>query len=373
MSLKVALIHDWFTEPGGAEKVIERIIKLYPQCEVFSIVDFLEPKHRNFLDGKFVNTSFIQNLPFAKTKYRNYLPLMPIAIEQFDLSKFELIISSSSCVAKGVITGPEQIHISYCHSPVRYAWDLQNQYLKESNLDKGLKSIFAKLILHKIRNWDVRSSNGVDYFIANSGFIKKRIQKVYRREATVIYPNVNVDEFELCEDKEDFYLTASRMVPYKKIPLIAESFSKMPGKKLIIIGDGPDMAKVKAFAAPNIEIMGYQKFSVLKEKMQKAKAFIFAAQEDFGIVPVEAQACGTPVIAFGKGGALETVVNKKTGIYFKNQTCESIIAAVQNFESSVLLEPLLIREHALNFSEQRFDLELLTFVNTKLTSIKANI
>jgi glycosyltransferase involved in cell wall biosynthesis len=373
MSLKVALIHDWFTEPGGAEKVIERILKLYPQCEVFSIVDFLEAKNRNFLDGKFVNTSFIQKLPFAKTKYRTYLPLMPIAVEQFDLSKFDLIISSSSCVAKGVITGPEQVHISYCHSPVRYAWDLQNQYLKESNLDKGLKSIFAKLILHKIRNWDVISSNGVDYFIANSEFIKKRIRKVYRREAAVIYPNVNVEEFELCEKKEDYYFTASRMVPYKKIALIAESFAKMPNKKLVIIGDGPDMAKVKAFAAPNIVIMGYQKFSVLKEKMQKAKAFIFAAQEDFGIVPVEAQACGTPVIAFGKGGALETVVDKKTGIYFNNQTCESIIAAVKSFENTVLLEPKLIREHALKFSECRFDSEFSAFVNSKLPLAKAKI
>ncbi len=373
MSLKVALVHDWFTEPGGAEKVIGRIIHLYPQCEVFSIVDFLESRHRGFLGGKIVNTSFIQKLPFSKAKYRNYLPLMPIAIEQFDLSKFDLIISSSSCVAKGVITGPEQIHISYCHTPIRYAWDLQNQYLKESNLEKGLKSLVAKSILFKIRNWDVRSSNGVDYFIANSKFIKKRIQKIYRREAAVIYPCVDVEKFELCENKEDYYLTASRMVPYKKIALIAESFSKMPNKKLVIIGDGPDMPKVKKFAAPNIEIMGYKKFPFLKEKMQKAKAFIFAAQEDFGIVPVEAQACGTPIIAFGKGGAFETVIDNKTGIYFHQQTCESIINAIEKFESSVLFEPKYIREHALKFSSQCFDVNFLNFVNSKLDTFKTNI
>lgn len=243
--MKVAIVCDWLVTYAGAERVIEQMLKVYPEADLFAVVDFLPEGSRDFLMNKSVTTTFIQNLPKAKKYYRAYLPLMPIAIEQLDLSSYDLVISSSHCVAKGILTGPDQIHISYVHSPVRYAWDLQHQYLRESGLTHGLKSKIARAILHYIRIWDTRTSNGVDYFISNSRFIAKRIWKCYRREATVVYPPVNIDIFQYCEEKEDYYVTASRMVPYKKMDLIVEAFTQMPDKKLVVIGDGPDFEKIK--------------------------------------------------------------------------------------------------------------------------------
>ena len=355
--MKVALIHDWLVVNGGAEKVLEQILIQYPNADIFTLVDFLPEEERGWLNNAKVTTSFIQKLPFAKTKYRNYFPLFPIAIEQFDLSDYDLVISSSYSVAKGVITGPDQVHISYCHSPARYAWDLQAQYLKESAIERGLKSIIARYFLHKFRIWDVRTSNGVDEFIANSGFIKKRIYKCYRREALLVYPPVDVERFQVCKEKDDYYLAASRLVPYKRIDLIVEAFTHMPDKKLKVIGDGPDMSKIKNIAknAPNIEILGYQSNEAMVTHMQKAKAFVFAAEEDFGIVPVEAQACGTPVIAYGKGGCLETVRNGVTGMHFQEQTSASIQAAVNRFETlSDNLNVEDIRANAERFSNTTF-------------------
>ena len=245
---------------------------------------------------------------------------MPLAVEQFDLSPYDLVISSSYSFAKGVLTGPDQRHLCYCHSPIRYAWDMQHQYLEQSGLTKGLKSFIVRFLLHYVRLWDYRTAAGVDAFAANSAYIARRIMKVYRREAEVIYPPVALDDFPLEERKEDFYLTASRMVPYKKIDLIAEAFSRMPEKKLIIIGDGPEMDKVRAKAGSNVELLGYRDNATLRSHLQRAKAFVFVAEEDFGIVPVEAQACGTPVIAFGRGGVAETVIPGKTGILFYEQS-----------------------------------------------------
>lgn len=366
--MKVAIVCDWLVTYAGAEKVLEQMLNAFPDADLFALVDFIEPSKRGFIKNKKVTTSFLQNLPKAKTKYRNYLPLMPLAIEQLDVTQYDVVISSSHCVAKGIITSPNQIHISYVHSPIRYAWDLQHQYLKEAGLTKGLKSWLAKVVLHYMRMWDYRTSNNVDYFIANSQFIAKRIWKCYRREADVIYPPVDVEAFELCEKKEDFYLTASRMVPYKKMDLIVEAFSKMPDKKLIVIGDGPDFAKIKAKAGKNVTLMGYQPFDILKDHMQRAKAFVFAAEEDFGITPVEAQACGTPVIAFGKGGALETVVglekDNPTGVFFKEQTVESICEAVDEFEGSYeIYFPINCRKNAEKFSIKNFTSQLKGFVN----------
>ena len=364
--MKVAIIHDWLVDAGGAEKVLEAILNIYPQADIFTVVCHMDVEKTPWLKGRKITTSFIQKLPFSKKKYRGYFPLMPVAVEQFDLSEYQLVISSSYCVAKGVITGPDQMHVSYCHSPMRYAWDLQTQYLKESNLERGFKSMLTRWILHKMRIWDIRSSFGVDHFIANSNFIARRIQKVYRRDATVIYPNVAVDDFNLQEQKKDFYFTCSRMVPYKKIDLIVEAFTQMPDKKLIVIGDGPDMKKIKAKAGDNVELLGYQSFAVLKQHMEDAKAFVFAAEEDFGIVPVEAQASGTPVIAYGKGGALETVKDGVTGVYFNEQSVESIMDAVTKFELIDEFNPLTIREHAETFSTQRFKSEIQSFVDEKL-------
>lgn len=365
--MKVALVHDWLTEMGGAEKVFRAIYDLYPEADIYTLVANEALLEKLGVPNDKVHTSFISRLPFAKTKYRNYLPLFSRAIESFDLSSYDLIISSSYSVAKGVLTHTNQVHICYCHSPVRYAWDLYHQYLRESNLTKGIKAMVVKNVLHKLRIWDVISANRVDYFIANSNYIAKRIQKVYRRDATTIYPNVDVTSFTLEENKDDYYFTCSRLVPYKKIDLIVKAFAQMPTKKLVVIGDGPDMSKVKAVATSNVELMGYQSFEVLRSKMQKAKAFVFAAEEDFGIAPVEAQACGTPVIAFGKGGSLETVIDGKTGVLYYEQTEQAIIDAVDKFERiQGNLKFELIRANAEAFSTSRFKEEFESYVNSKL-------
>jgi glycosyltransferase involved in cell wall biosynthesis len=334
--MKVAIVHDWLVVYAGAEKVLEQLLRLYPDADLYSIVDFLPEHERHFLGNKRVQTSFIQRLPFAKKHFRHYLGLMPLAVEQFDLSAYDLVLSSSYAVAKGVITGPDQLHISYVHSPIRYAWDLHHQYLKETGLYKGFKGGIAKWMLHRMRMWDVRTANGVDSLVANSSYIAGRIWKVYRRRATVIHPPVDVESFELEEHKQDYYLTASRLVPYKKIDMIAEAFAFLPDKKLVIIGEGPDFHKIKTKAGPNVSLIGHQSKEDLKRYMQHAKAFIFAAEEDFGIVPVEAQSCGTPVIAYGKGGALETVrgleSERPTGVFFHSQTPPSLVHAIGEFE-----------------------------------------
>lgn len=303
--INIGIVGDWFVTYAGSEKVVAEFIDLFPDAKVYGVVDFLSEDDKKKFKNKKITTTFIQKLPKAKKKYQQYLPLMPLAIEQLDLSSHDIILSSSHAVAKGVLTGPDQLHISYVHSPIRYAWDLQHQYLRESGLNRGIKGLFAKWILHKIRLWDTRTANGVDFFIANSKFISRRIKKVYGREADVIYPPVDVERFKLKREKQDFYLTASRLVPYKRIDLIVEAFSKMPEKKLVVIGDGPEMSKIRKIAGANIEILGFQPNDVMEEYMMDAKAFVFAAEEDFGITPVEAQACGTPVIAFGKGGYLK--------------------------------------------------------------------
>ncbi len=337
--MKVAIIHDWLVTYAGAERVLEQLLVIYPDAEIYTTVDFIADDDRAFLRGCKVNTSFVQSLPFVKNNYRFYLPLMMIAVEQFDLSAYDLVISSSHAVAKGVLTGPNQLHVSYIHTPIRYAWDLQAQYLEESNLTRGVKSILARWLLHRVRMWDVRTANGVDIFISNSSFIRRRVKKVYRRDSEVIHPPVDIDAFNLKSEKQDFYITASRLVPYKKIYTIVEAFSLMPDKSLVVVGDGPEMKKILSKASSNVVIMGFQDFSVLRDKMSSAKAFVFAAEEDFGITPVEAMACGTPVIAYGKGGVLDTVISidspsaKPTGLFFAEQTPESICAAISRFEN----------------------------------------
>ncbi|HBM3267403.1 glycosyltransferase family 4 protein [Klebsiella oxytoca] len=368
--MNVGIVADWLVTYAGSEKVIKEFIEVYPESDLYSIVDFLSSKDRSLFKGKSAITSFIQKLPAAKSKYHKYLPLMPLAIEQLDVSKHNVVLSSCHAVSKGVITGPDQLHICYVHSPIRYAWDLQHQYLKEAGLNKGLKGLLAKWLLHKIRIWDYRTANGVDHFIANSHFIARRIKKVYGRNSTVIYPPVDVNRFSLCEDKEDYYFTASRMVPYKRMDLIVEAFSLMPEKQLIVIGDGSEMDKIKSKATSNVKILGYQSNKVMQEHMQKAKAFVFAAEEDFGITPVEAQACGTPVIAFGKGGSLETVrpygEDKPTGIFFEKQEVKSLIDAISVFESNIqAFIPNNCRDNALRFSVERFQNEISAFIESK--------
>jgi glycosyltransferase involved in cell wall biosynthesis len=365
---RVAVIHDWLYTFGGAERVLEQILAVFPNADVFSLFDVLPDDQRGFLGSRKVKTSFIQKLVKTNSNHRILLPLMPLAIEQFDLSDYDLVISSSYAVAKGVITGPRQFHVSYVHSPMRYAWDLQHEYLRNSKLTSGVKAWMAKLLLHKMRLWDIRTSNSVDAYISNSHFVSQRIWKLYRRHAKVISPSVNLDRFRLGDCKGDFYFTASRLVQYKRIDIIAEAFSKTPERRLIIAGEGPEMNKIKAIAGPNVEILGHVDAARMTELMQQAKAFVFAAEEDFGIVPLEAQACGTPVIAYGRGGALETVRGllnspQPTGMFFNKQTSDSIVEAVDLFEQmSSRITPQACRANALRFSEERFRTDLLTFV-----------
>ncbi|MFB9078107.1 glycosyltransferase [Flavobacterium procerum] len=363
--MKKALISDWYYVNGGAEKVIHSINTIWNDFDHFALIDFLNEEDRNFiLNGKKAKTSFIQKLPTVKKNHRKFLQLFPIAIEQFDLRDYDLIISSSSAVAKGIRTNKNQLHICYCHSPMRYAWDLKEQYLKDAGLDKGLKGFYAKSVLNKIKKWDLSNSENVDFFIANSNHIAKRIKKTYNKEATVIYPPVDVDFFSLEDVKEDYYFTASRMVSYKKIQLIIEAFNELPDKKLVVAGEGPESEKLQKGAKSNIEFVGFVDNEKLKNLMQKAKAFVFAAEEDFGIIPVEAQACGTPVIALAKGGTLETVIENKTGVFFKEQTAEKIKEAILDFETRDF-DPSKIREHAVLFSKQRFEKEIKEFVEEK--------
>jgi glycosyltransferase involved in cell wall biosynthesis len=361
--LKVALIHEWFNTWAGSEKVLEVILSLFPDADIFSLIDVLPEEHRAVIAKGRVKTTFLQKIPFIKHFYRDMLPLMPLAIEQLDVSGYDLIISNSHAVAKGVITGPDQLHICYCYTPMRYAWDLQEQYLRESGIERGIRSAIARYFLHRIRIWDQQSAQHVDHFIACSHYIARRIWKAYRRESEVIYPQVETDHFVIGGPREDFYFTSSRMVPYKKIHLIVEAFAKMPDRRLIVIGTGPQFKRIQKMAPPNVTLLGYQPFDVLLSHLQRARAFIFAAEEDFGIAPLEAQACGTPVLAFGGGGATETIIAGKTGLHFHEQSADAIVDIVEQFEATdIKFDPHVIRNNALRFSVDNFKAEFSRFV-----------
>ena len=366
--MKTAIVHEWLVNYAGSERVVESFTNIWPEADVFTLVDFLDDEQRKIiLNGKKSTTSFIQNLPFAKNNHRKYLPLFPKAIESFNLSKYDLIISSSHSVAKGFKKHSNQLHICYCHSPMRYAWDEADRYLKEAKLNKGVKGRIAKSILNYLRKWDLNSANGVDYFIANSNFIAEKIKRIYNRISDIIYPPVDVDNFSLSNIKEDFYLTASRLVPYKRIDLIVELFADLPDKKLVVIGSGPEKEKIKSMSTPNVQVLGYQDFQTLKDYMQKAKAFVFAAEEDFGIIVVEAMACGTPVIAGNYGGTAESVVNGKTGILFERQDLKSLKEAILKFELiKDTFDKNLIRQQALKFERKIFEQNIKNYVDDKI-------
>ena len=366
-SLKIAVVHEWLVDHSGSEKVLEQILQVFPEADLFSVVEFLPDELKYYIQHKEVKTTFIQRLPFARKHYRNYLPLMPLAIEQLDVSAYDIVISNSHAVSKGVITSSDQLHICYCHSPIRYAWDLYHQYLREAGLTRGIKGAVAKLFLHYLRQWDLSTVNRIDHFVANSQYIARRIDKVYRRSATVIHPPIDVEGFTVRSDKEDFFLAASRFVPYKRMNLIIRAFTSLPDQKLIVIGDGPDLDKARAEAGPNVVLLGYQPFDVLKDHMQRAQAFVFAADEDFGMMPVEAQACGTPVIAYRKGGVLETVIEEKTGLFFHEQSVEAIAGAVGKFlRMKTLFVSQAIREHAEAFSVRMFRDNFADFVQERV-------
>jgi glycosyltransferase involved in cell wall biosynthesis len=363
--MKTAVIHDWLINTGGGENVLEEILEEFPS-PVYTLVCDMKKMDKSKICNHPIFTSFIQKLPGSRSNHQLYLPFFSHAIEQFDLSKYDLLLSSSHCVAKGIITTNDQLHICYCHTPMRYAWDLYHQYMEEANLNRGIKGKIVKAILHYLRMWDLNSSFRVDHFIANSKYVAKRINKIYRRDSEIIYPPVDVDYYFFNSKKQDYYVTASRLVPYKKIDLIVEAFSFMPDKKLVVIGDGSEMKKVKAKASSNIEILGHLDRDKMREILQRARAFVFAAVEDFGILPVEAQSCGTPVIAYNKGGVKETVIQNKTGVFFDSQDVESIKRAVEEFEKKedkFILED--IRKHAEFFSTERFRKEYKLYVQQK--------
>ena len=337
--MKVAVVHEWLDTYAGSERVLEQMLALWPDADLYALCDFLPDRERGFLGGRIPRTTFIQRLPFARKRFRMYLGLMPLAIESLDLSGYDLVVTSSHAVAKGAITGPGTLHLCYVHSPMRYAWDLQPQYLRESGLDRGLKGAYARWLLHRLRLWDHASAARPDAILANSRYIAERIRKVWRREAEVLHPPVDTDAFTPVAQKRDFYLIASRMVPYKRVDLAAAAFRRMPRRKLVIVGDGPQMAAVRdaAGGAPNIGIRGHVAKAELVALMQAARACLHIAEEDFGIAMVEAQACGTPVLAFGRGGARDIVRTPDesaapTGLLFAEQTTEALMEAVERFE-----------------------------------------
>jgi glycosyltransferase involved in cell wall biosynthesis len=367
--LNVGIVHEWFACYAGSERVVEQMLEVFPQAELYSLVDFLPELERAGFRGRKIVTSFLQRMPFARRHFRAYLPLMPIAIEQLDVSLHDVVITSNHAVAKGVLTRPDQLHICYAHTPIRYAWDLQHQYLREAGLSRGVRSAFVRLLLHYLRNWDCVSSARVDVFVANSNYIARRIRKAYNRDAQVIYPPVDVDAFPLHRRKESFYVAASRLVPYKKMDVVVDAFRRMPDRQLVVIGDGPMFKRLAAGAPANVQMLGHQPHERLKHFLQRAKAFVFAAEEDFGILPVEAQACGTPVVAFGRGGALETILDGITGRFFYQQHYDSVVAAVQAFEAeSHEYDSESIRNHAERFRPERFRQEFTALVHREWES-----
>ncbi|MCZ2444004.1 MAG: glycosyltransferase [Flavobacteriales bacterium] len=366
--MRIAIIHDWLITPGGSEKVLRELLYLlrHQDITLFSLLDFLTDEDRDeFLYGRKAHTSFLQSIPGIQYNYKYYLPFFPTAIESLKTAKYDVIISSSHSVAKGVKKHSGQIHICYCHTPMRYIWDMRKQYMADHGIDSGWKRLLVRPVINRLRLWDFRTATNVDYFIANSEYINKRIKQHYNKEAVVIYPPVNTEFFTLYEEKEDFYVTASRLVPYKKVGLIAEAFAALPDKRLVIIGNGNCWHQIHKKKALNIEMIQYDTSEVLRYYLQRAKAFVFAAEEDFGITPVEAMACGTPVIAFNKGGVLETVKDGISGQFFQHQSVKSIIDAVYRFEHDITnFKAKAVRDAITNFSLERFRSEMAEFIET---------
>ncbi len=369
MDLKYAFVHEWLTPKatGGSELVVKEILQ-HIDADLYALIDFESVNPESYLYQRKIGTTFLQKFPQARNGVQKYLPLLPLAIEQLDLNRYDVILSSSHAVAKGVLTNPHQLHICYCHTPMRYAWDLTFDYLKGDRQGKGIKGIIARYVLHRLRQWDVIAANRVDYFIANSNHTAKRIWRCYRRSAKVIYPPVELEKFDFQPEKEDFYLTISRLVSYKQICLIVKAFNQLR-KPLIIIGEGPQIEEIRQLAQSNIQVLGWQPHNIVQKYITKAKAFVYAACEDFGIALVEAQACGTPIIAYGKGGALETVKDIRqnpqdgTGLFFEVQKPEALVATVNNFEKlQTQIEPENCRLQANKFSSTIFKQSYLKFI-----------
>ncbi|MDJ1179700.1 glycosyltransferase [Roseofilum sp. BLCC_M91] len=361
--LKYALVHEWLTPlaTGGSELVVKEILK-HIDADLYALIDFESTNPESYLYQRQIGTTFLQHFPFARRGVQNYLPLLPLAIEQLDLGEYDIILSSSHAVAKGVLTRPGQLHLCYCHTPMRYGWDLTFDYLRQSKLGRGIPGWVSRYILHKMRLWDVISANRVDRFIANSKHTARRIWRCYRRQAEVIYPPIDIDRFPFQAKKQDFYVTVCRLVSYKQVRLMVEAFNQL-GRHLVVIGTGPQREELEEMAKPNIEFLGFQSNEVVNQYMSEAKAFVYAACEDFGMAIVEAQACGTPVIAYGEGGALETVRDFRThpegatGLLFPQQTPESLMEVVEQFEElgRSPFNPEQIHTHSTQFHPKVFE------------------
>ncbi|MBE0069265.1 glycosyltransferase [Thermoanaerobacterium thermosaccharolyticum] len=359
--MKLAIVHDWLTNIGGAEKVVLALHNIYKDAPVYTMSYNPSKMSEEFKDIN-VKTSFIQHLLLGNKKHQLFLPFMPYAFEQFDFSGYDVVLTSSSSCAKGIITPVNTINICYCHTPTRYLWDMYHEYIKDLN---PFIKWYVIRNLHKLRMWDRLSAERVDYFIANSNFVAKRIKKYYMKDSKVIFPPVDTDFFTLGnnEDIDNYYLVISRLVPYKRIDLAVKAFNQL-GLKLKIAGVGSELKELKKIAKPNIEFLGYVSNEEARELLRHCRAFIFPGLEDFGITPVEAQACGRPVVAYGEGGVLDTVIDGKTGILFKEQNVEGLISAVKVFEKNIdKFDSKYIRKHAEKFSTDRFAKEIKEFVD----------
>lgn len=368
--MRVAVVHDWLDSLRGGERVLAEICKIYNGADVFALVDFLSDADRRALLGKRAITSFLQHVPFARRHFRNFLPLFPRAVESLDVSGYDLVISSSHAVAKGVRTHRRQLHICYCYTPMRYAWDLRDQYLRQTGLDHGPRGWLARRTLDRLRDWDRAASERVDHFVAISRHIAARIMRCYRRASTVIYPPVAVDPIDGPPARGPAYVTVSHLVPYKRVDLIVEAFRLLPDRELLVIGDGPERARIEAIATPNTRVLGRVADAERNRCLARARAFVFVAEEDFGIAPLEAQAFGTPVIALARGGSVETIrgldAEVPTGVLFADQTARAIVEAVRQFEANESrLSPVACRENASRFNAARFRRELAEFVDAR--------
>lgn len=365
-NLKIALVADWMTNFAGAEQVLLSLSELFPNSPIYTSV-YVPEKMRQFSE-KEVKTTFLQKIPIFYKKHQFLLKWMPLAFESLDLSDFDIVVSSSHACSKGVITKPETMHICYCHTPMRVAWDDFHSYIKRYNINPLIKKLIPGM-LTDLRIWDRLAADRVDFFVANSKFIKNRIQKYYRREAEVIYPPVKINDFSVIKNpSRDYYLAVGRLVPNKNMDLLVETFNET-GDKLLIVGDGIDFKSLQKKAAKNVSLLGSVDFKSLVELYQNCEAFLMPQEEDFGIAPLEAMACGRPVIAFAGGGALETVIENRTGIFFSKQEKESLKDAINRFKK-LDFAPHLIREHAEQFSEERFKKEIKKFIKAQYSEWK---
>ena len=375
--LKIAIVHDFLTKIGGAEKVLLSLHKIFPNAPTFTLLYDESGTKGLFRDCQIKESSLGKYPAFMKKKTKNFLPFYAKAIEEFDFSEYDIVISSSNSFAHGVITGPKTFHLSYCHSPMRYAWDYTNEYLKENKIGYGLKGIFVRRTLHKLRIWDKVASYRVDGWIANSSNVQKRIKKYYNTDSTVIYPPVPIEEIEFTENiPDDYYLIVSRIEPYKKIDLVIKAFNES-SKPLVIIGTGSQTEALKKIAKENIEFLGWQSDRSVHEYMRNAKALIFPGEEDAGMTPVESMAAGRPVIAYKKGGVIESITENETGLFFEEATPQSLTDCIIKFEQNILkFSPKKCRQNAEKFSEEIFIKKILDEVKTGykeyLTSMNEN-